>query len=468
VKAMQLVFGGERVDTARHQEVRNPSTGELVGLMPLATEAHLEIAVSKAATAYTTWKDTPDAERADACRRVASVIEANAQELARLLTLEQGKPLGGLGSRFEVGGAVAWARHAAELALPMEVLQDNADGRVELHRKPIGVVGSITPWNWPVMIASWHFAPAIRAGNTVVIKPSPNAPLSTIRMVQLINEVLPPGVINVITGDNEIGAAMSRHPGIAKLIFTGSTATGRRIMESAAPTLKRLTLELDGNDAGIVLPDADPKAIAEGLFWGAFINSGQTCACLKRLYVHDSIYGDVCRELTTYARNVTVGDGLAEASVLGPLQNKTQFDIVSSYVEDARAKGGRVLLGGDPPSGPGYFYPITLVADVDHGCKLVDLEQFGPALPIIRYSTVSEAIAKANDSVTGLGGSVWGKDLAQAKSVASQLECGSVWINKHGTVQPNAPFGGVKQSGFGVEFGVDGLTEFTSIQTVFC
>jgi acyl-CoA reductase-like NAD-dependent aldehyde dehydrogenase len=466
VKPMQLVFGGERVDTARHQEVRNPSTGELVGLMPLATEAHLEIAVSKATTAYATWKDTSDAERADACRRIASVIETNAHELARLLTLEQGKPLGGLGSRFEVGAAVAWARHAAEIALPVEVLQDNAEGRVELHRKPIGVVGSITPWNWPVMIASWHFAPAIRAGNTVVIKPSPNAPLSTIRMVQLINEVLPPGVINVITGANEIGAAMSRHPSIAKVIFTGSTATGRRIMESAAPTLKRLTLELGGNDAGIVLPDADPKAIVEGLFWGAFINSGQTCACLKRLYVHDSIYDDVCRELTAYARNVTVGDGLAETSMLGPLQNKMQFDIVSSYVEDARAKGGRVLLGGDPPSGPGYFYPVTLVADVDHGCKLVDLEQFGPALPIIRYSTVSEAIAKANDSVSGLGGSVWGTDLAKAKSVASQLECGSVWINKHGTVQPNAPFGGVKQSGFGVEFGVDGLKEFTTIQTV--
>jgi acyl-CoA reductase-like NAD-dependent aldehyde dehydrogenase len=468
VKPMQLVFGGESIDTAHHQEVRNPSTGEMVGLMPLATEAHLEIAVGTAATAYAKWKDAPDAERADACRRIASIIEANAEELATLLTLEQGKPLGGLGSRFEVGAAVAWARHAAEIALPVDVLQDNPEGRVELHRKPIGVVGSITPWNWPVMIASWHISPAIRAGNTVVIKTSPNAPLSTIRMVQLINRVLPPGVVNVITGANEIGAAMSRHPGIAKVIFTGSTATGRRIMESAAPTLKRLTLELGGNDAGIVLPDADPKAIVEGLFWGAFINSGQTCACLKRLYVHDSIYGDVCRELTTYARNVTVGDGLAEASVLGPLQNKTQFDIVSSYVEDARAKGGRVLLGGDPPSGPGYFYPITLVADVDHGCKLVDLEQFGPALPIIRYSTVSEAIAKANDSVTGLGGSVWGKDLAQAKSVASQLECGSVWINKHGTVQPNAPFGGVKQSGFGVEFGVDGLKEFTSIQTVFC
>jgi len=286
--------------------------------------------------------------------------------------------------------------------------------------------------------------------------------------VQLMNEVLPAGVVNVVTGDNEIGSAMSRHPGIAKMTFTGSTATGRRIMESAAPTLKRLTLELGGNDAGIVLADADPKAIAEGLFWGAFINSGQTCACLKRLYVHDSIYDDVCRELTAYASNVPMGDGVAESSALGPVQNKMQFDIVSSCVEDARAKGGRVLLGGNPSNGPGYFYPVTLVADVDHGCKLVDTEQFGPALPIIRYSTVAEAIAKANDSTMGLGGSVWGTDLAKAKDVAGKLECGSVWINRHGMIQPNAPFGGIKQSGFGVEFGAEGLKEFTTVQTVFC
>jgi acyl-CoA reductase-like NAD-dependent aldehyde dehydrogenase len=465
---IQLVIGGEAVKTDRHQEIRNPSTGDVVGLMPLATEADLDTAVRKAASAFATWKDTTDAERADACRRIASVIETHAEELAKLLTLEQGKPLGGLGSRFEIGCSAQWTRHTAETALPVEVLQDGPEGRVELHRKPIGVVASITPWNYPVMIACWHIAPAIRAGNTVVIKPSPNAPLSTIRLVELINEVLPPGVVNVISGANEIGAAMSRHPGIAKVIFTGSNATGRRIMESAAPTLKRLTLELGGNDAGIVLPDADPKAIAEGLFWGAFINSGQTCACLKRLYVHDSIYEDVCRELTAYARNVPVGDGLSETSALGPLQNKMQYDIVASCVEDARAKGGRVLLGGNPSDGPGYFYPVTLVADVDHGCKLVDIEQFGPALPIIRYSTVAEAIAKANDSAVGLGGSVWGTDLEQAKDVARRLECGSVWINKHGAIQPNAPFGGVKQSGFGVEFGVDGLKELTTIQTVFC
>jgi acyl-CoA reductase-like NAD-dependent aldehyde dehydrogenase len=239
-------------------------------------------------------------------------------------------------------------------------------------------------------------------------------------------------------------------------------------MSSASDTLKRLTLELGGNDAGIVLPDADPRAIAEGLFWGAFINNGQTCAALKRLYVHDSIYDETCNALTAYAKNIPVGDGLDPNSALGPVQNRSQFDIVSSFVEDAKAKGGRILLGGKADGGTGYFYPVTLVADVDHGCKLVDLEQFGPALPIIRYSTIEDAIAKANDSPSGLGGSVWGTDLAQARAVASRLECGSVWINKHGAIQPNAPFGGVKQSGFGVEFGEEGLKEFTTIQTVFC
>ena len=463
-----LMIGGKKVAAAAHAEVPNPSTGEIVGKMPLASKADVDAAVAAAKLAFEEWKNTPDSERAEACRRMAAIIEANAEELAQLLTREQGKPLGGLGSRFEIGGALAWTRHTAELNLPVEVLQDTPEGRVELHRKPLGVIASITPWNWPVMIACWHIMPAVRAGNTVVIKPSPLTPLSTIRLVELINQALPAGVVNVITCDNETGALLAAHPDVAKVTFTGSAATGRKVMAGAADTLKRLTLELGGNDAGIVLPGADPKAIAEGLFWGAFINNGQTCAALKRLYVHDSIYEETCAALTDYARNVTVGDGLDPNSALGPVQNRNQWEIVRSFVEDAKAKGGRVLLGGEAPGGPGHFYPITLVADVDHGCKLVDLEQFGPALPIIRYSNIEEAIAKANDSPAGLGGSVWGSDAAQNRAVASRLECGSVWINKHGAIQPNAPFGGVKQSGFGVEFAEEGLKEFTTIQTVFC
>jgi acyl-CoA reductase-like NAD-dependent aldehyde dehydrogenase len=466
MNSYNLFIGGRSVPTAQHAEIKNPSTREVVGLMPLASTAQLDEAVAAAREAFKSWSKTDDAERQRACHAIADLIQANSEDIAQLLTREQGKPLNGLGSRFEMGGAYAWTRATADLVLPVEVLQDSPDGRVELHRKPIGVVGSITPWNWPVMIACWHIIPAVRAGNTVVIKPSPLTPLSTIRLVELINQVLPPGVVNVVTGDNSIGAALSAHPDIAKMTFTGSTETGKKIMSSAVATLKRLTLELGGNDAGIVLPDADPKAIAEGLFWGAFINNGQTCAALKRLYVHDSIYDAVCEALVDFARTVPVGDGQDEANLLGPVQNEMQFNKVRDMVEDARAKGGHVLLGGTPGTGPGYFYPITLVADVDHGVWLVDDEQFGPVLPIIRYSDVDEVIARANANPAGLGGSIWSADAAKAKHYATQLECGSVWINKHGAIQPNAPFGGVKQSGFGVEFGADGLKEFTIPQTV--
>ncbi|MBX5101189.1 aldehyde dehydrogenase family protein [Rhizobium lentis] len=466
MKQSTLLIGGETVATTYHAPVTNPSNGEIVGYMPLAQQAELDQAVAAAAAAFKSWSWTSNEERAAACRAIAEKIGEHAEELAQILTREQGKPLNGLGSRFEIGGALAWTRHTAELDLPVEILQDDNEGRVELHRKPIGVVGSITPWNWPVIIACWHIMPAVRAGNTVVIKPSPLTPLSTIRLVEIINEVLPAGVVNVITGENSIGAALSAHPGIAKMTFTGSTETGKKIMASAVATLKRLTLELGGNDAGIVLPDADPKAIVEGLFWGAFINNGQTCAALKRLYVHDSIYEEVCQGLAVYTAKIVVGDGLDEASILGPVQNEMQFNKVRELVDDARANGGRILTGGAPMERPGFFYPITLVADVDHGVRLVDEEQFGPALPIIRYRDVDEVIARANQNPAGLGGSVWSSDAQKAKRYAMQLECGSVWINKHGTIQPNAPFGGVKQSGIGVEFGAEGLKEFTTIQTV--
>lgn len=462
-----MIIDGKPVAAKSHFPVYNPSTGAIVGHAPAATKADLDAAVAAAQTAFTTWSQKSDEELRDACLAVAGKLEAHAAELAELLTKEQGKPLNGLGSRWELGGAKAWAGFTASLSLPVKVLQDDDSGKVELHRKPLGVVGSITPWNFPVMISIWHYMPALRTGNTVVVKPSPYTPLSTLRMVELAQEVLPPGVLSCVTASDDgenIGAAMSSHPGIRKIVFTGSCATGKRVMQSAAETMKRLTLELGGNDAGIVLPDVDPKAIAEGLFWGAFINNGQTCAALKRLYVHEDVYEAVCTELTAFASKIPVGDGMSEESILGPIQNKMQFDKVASLVADAKTKG-RVLLGGEP--GEGLFFPPTLIADLSNDAPLVAEEQFGPALPIIKYSNLDEAVAQANDSENGLGGSVWSSDIEAAKKVAARMECGSVWINKHGAIQPNAPFGGVKSSGLGVEFGEEGLVEYTDIQVVF-
>jgi len=462
-----MTIGGRKVAGQESFAVMNPATGAVVGHAPNASEADLDSAVQAAKAAWPAWSALPDAQRQAACAALAGKLADHAEEIARLITLEQGKPLGGLGSRFEMGGAQAWAGYTASLSMPVKVLQDDISGRVELHRKSIGVVASITPWNWPVMIAIWHIVPALRAGNTVVIKPSPYTPLSTLRTVEVLNTILPPGVLNVVTSDDRlfnIGAAMAAHPDIRKVVFTGSCATGEKVMQTAARTMKRLTLEMGGNDAGIVLPDSDPAAIAEGLFWGAFINNGQTCAAMKRLYVHDSLHDAVCDALVAYARTVPMGNGLDEGSVLGPINNKMQFDKVSRLVADG-ARQGRVLLGG--AADEGLFFPVTLIADLPADAPLIVEEQFGPALPIIRFTDIDEAIAAANDSPNGLGGSVWSKDVDKARAIALRLECGSVWINKHGAIQPNAPFGGVKRSGLGVEFGEEGLLENTDIQIIF-
>jgi len=465
-KRYDLVIDGEKVATSEHFEIRDPGTGEVVGESPIATREDLDRAVAAARHAYKSWSMSSDQERKDAVNRVADAIHANMEELAELLTREQGKPLNGLGSRFELHGAEAWARHTGTLELPIEVLHDDETGRVELHRKPLGVVGSITPWNFPILIAIWHVVPAIRTGNTVIIKPSPYTPLSTIRLVEILNGVLPKGVLNVVAGRDDLGQMMTEHPDIQKIVFTGSCATGKKVMQTASNTLKRVTLELGGNDAGIVLPDAQPKEIAERLFWGAFINNGQTCAALKRLYVPDAIYDEVCDALVDYAKNVPVGHGLDESSVLGPIQNKMQYDKVVDLVEDAKRSGARVLCGGEAPEGPGFFYPVTIVADATDGMRIVDEEQFGPVLPVIRYTDLEDAIERANGLDVGLGGSAWSSDVGKAKAVAARLECGTAWINNHGAIKPFAPFGGVKGSGLGVEFGELGLKEYTSVQVV--
>lgn len=461
------IINGKPIAAPVSFDVLNPATGALAGHAPRADAAQIEAAIAAAKAAFPGWAATPDSDRQAALRAMAGAIEANAEELARLLTLEQGKPLGGLGSRFEVGACIGWLMNTAGLTLPDEVIQNDDKAHIVVVSKPIGVVAAIAPWNWPLMIAIWQIAPAIRAGNTVVLKPSPLTPLATLRMVELLAAVLPPGVLNCVAALDDVAPILSRHADVGKVSFTGSTETGKKVMVAASDTLKRLTLELGGNDAAIILPDVDPAAIAEGLFWGAFINNGQTCACLKRLYVHDDVYDAVCSHLADFVRKVPMGDGMDEASIMGPVQNAMQFAKVGQMVTDAAAKGGRILTGGAPAGGPGYFYPITLVADARHGMRLVDEEQFGPALPIIRYSDLDDAIRLANDSTMGLGASVWSGDAVRAAGIVTRLESGIAWVNSHGGLNPNAPFGGVKQSGFGVEFGEDGLREFTLRQTVF-
>jgi acyl-CoA reductase-like NAD-dependent aldehyde dehydrogenase len=461
-----LIIDGKRIPAETSFSVVNPANETSAGECPIASRTQLDAAVAAAAKAFETWSQTSDEEREAACGRLVGVLNDNAEELAQLLTKEQGKPLNGAGSRFELGGAAAWAGYTGSLSLPEKVIQDDENVTIVQRRKPIGVVGSITPWNWPLLIAIWHVVPAIRTGNTVVIKPSPYTPLSTLRMIELFNEVLPPGVLNCVTGTDELGAWMTSHPDIQKIIFTGSINTGKKVMGSSADTLKRITLELGGNDAGIVLDDVDPKAVAPGIVQGAFINNGQTCGALKRLYVHESVYDELCEELAKAATGAKMGDGADEATEQGPIQNKMQYEKVVGLYKDAVANGGRVLCGGDIPEGPGYFMPYTIVADVTDGMRIVDEEQFGPLLPVIRYSKLEDAIASANGLETGLGGSVWASDLERGAQVAAQLECGSAWVNSHGGIAPNVPFGGVKCSGIGVEFGEEGMQEYTTIQVV--
>jgi len=463
MSSFKFLIGGKLVDGDQQMAVINPATEQpIVTDAPRASLAQVNAAVAAAKAAYPAWSAKSLAERRKYLLKIADVIEQNLPELAQLLTQEQGKPLNV--SQWEVGGMAAFFRHLAQLELPAKLIEDSPTRRVEQHRRPLGVVAAIVPWNFPLALLGSKLPPALLAGNTVVLKPAATTPLATLRFGELIRDVLPPGVLNVIADANDLGDVLTRHPDVRKISFTGSTATGKRVMACAADTLKRVTLELGGNDAGIVLDDVDPKTVAPGIFMGAFFNSGQVCIALKRLYVHDKVYDAVVSELSAIANAAVVGDGLKEGTQYGPLQNKMQYDKVKGYIEAGR-RDGRIAAGGEV-SGAGYFIRPTIVADIAEGSKLVDEEQFGPVLPVIRYTDVDDAVARANASAYGLGGSVWSSSVERAVGVASRLECGTAWINKHCELAPNIPFGGAKSSGMGVELGESALEEFTQVQIV--
>ncbi|MDN6637489.1 MAG: aldehyde dehydrogenase family protein [Yaniella sp.] len=440
--------------------VHDPATHELIGNTADSSTDDVDAAVARAQEAQKSWGALTHAERSGYLHKAADAVKESAEALAEILAREVGKPLNGPNARFEAGACEAWLRANADFEVEDEVLVDDESGHAVLSYVPIGVVGAIGPWNWPMMISVWQLAPSLRMGNTVVMKPSEHTPLSVQALVHVINQVLPADVLQVLPGDGEIGQAVSGHKDIDKIMFTGSTKTGQAIMRSAASDMKRVTLELGGNDAGIVLDDINVEEMAQELFWGAFINTGQTCAALKRLYVPATIYDDVVNALAKIAAETPMGQGMSEENVLGPLQNKAQQSIVAGLVEDARTAGATIATGGNPEKDqPGYFYPATIVSDVAQDNPLVQNEQFGPALPIIKYDSLDQAIEWANELEVGLGSSVWSADEAKAREVANQLIAGTTWINKHGAVDPRIPFGGVKKSGMGLEFGVEGLKQ---------
>ena len=464
-KTYSNLIDGELVTTAGTMDVINPATEEVVGQVPSAGQDELDRAVEAARRAFQSWKKTTPEERQKVVQGIAATIKENADELFRLLTSEQGKPHNQ--AQQEIYGAAGLAAAQSTLRLEDVINQDDDTRLSRTRRVPVGVVGGIVPWNFPIMMAIQKIVPALVAGCTIVLKPSPFTPLTTLRIAELIKDVVPAGTVNIITGPDELGPMITSHPGIDKITFTGSTATGKKIMEGASKDLKRITLELGGNDASIVLADADVEKVAEQLFWSSFSNAGQVCIAAKRIYIHEDIYDDLSKAIAAYAKTVKVGDGAQQGTGVGPIQNKKQFERVCELIQDAKDQGYQFLTGGDvDPSGTGYYVPITILDNPPEDARIVAEEQFGPVMPLMKFASVDEAIERANASEYGLAGAVWTADAEQGVAVAERMETGTVWVNEFMHLSPFAPFGGHKQSGIGAEYGIDGLKEFTYPQVI--
>jgi len=462
--AFNLVIDGRVVAGAATMEVLNPATGQAFATCPRADAKQLEAAVKAAKAAFPAWAKLGIEARRAKLLRIADALEARIPEFAELLTLEQGKPLAQ--ATGELQGSVIMMRMLAAMDLPSKVLREDEREKIIEHRTPLGVVAAITPWNFPMVLLAVKVTPALLAGNTVVAKPAPTTPLASLRFVELCNEHLPAGVINSITDQNDLGGLLTKHPDVAKVSFTGSTVTGKKVMESAAASLKRITLELGGNDAAIVLDDVDVKEVAPKIFAGAMVNAGQVCLAIKRLYVHESQYEQMCAELAKLAATAVVGDGMKPQTEIGPLQNQMQYEKVKGLIEDARRQG-RIIAGGEIPAGPGYFIRPTIVRDLPDSARLVCEEQFGPVLPVMSYKSVDEAVARANDTHYGLGGTVWTSNPERGAQVAMRIDSGTVWVNSHLNNYPDIAAGGAKQSGIGAELGLEGLHEYTQAHHVY-
>jgi acyl-CoA reductase-like NAD-dependent aldehyde dehydrogenase len=466
-----LYIGGEwTVGTGPELAIENPATEATIEVVRTASFGQVDEAVRAANAAFASWRKLSTGDRAHALQVAANRLEEHAEEIARILTIEGGKPL--LENRDEIGWCVACLRFYSELARTSEgtVIPPIEPTQLALVLKePIGVVGAIVPWNYPLLLLFWKLAPALAAGNVVIVKPSELTPLSTVRTFELALAHLPSGVVQLVLGAGDVGRSLVEHSDVHCIAFTGSTTTGQWIARTAADTMKRVNLELGGKDAFIVCDDVVDDVLdtaARGGVWAAYLNAGQVCTSAERFYVHEAVYDDYVDRFVHHANAIRIGDPLADGVDLGPMVSEAQRSRTERHVADARERGATLLAGGERHGDRGWFYRPTVLVDVRDDALVLDEETFGPVAPIVPVRSVDEAIARANASRYGLGANVYTRRLDYAMQCLRELRAGTVWINDPLTDNDAGPFGGFKMSGLGRELGTEGLEAFRETKHV--
>ncbi|ETN42322.1 uncharacterized protein HMPREF1541_01476 [Cyphellophora europaea CBS 101466] len=459
------VIDGKLTTTEKTRTGINPATSEPNDPVPVSTPEDVDRAVAAAEKAFPSWADTPYGERRKAVNAFADALEGEKENFAKLLVKEQGKPLHF--ARFEIDFTLQIMRTVTSFDLPTEEIVNEPDRRVLVRYVPLGPTVGIVPWNYPILLACGKIAPALLTGNTIIIKPSPFTPCGDLKLCELGQRFFPPGVLQCLSGDDNLGPWMTAHPGPRKISFTGSSATGKKVMASASATLKRVTLELGGNDPAIVLDDVDVEQVAPKIATLAFLNSGQICLALKRIFVQEGIYDKFRDAMVRYTQTLKMGEGNEDGVFLGPIQNSMQYERVKGFFAEIEQQEQKVAVGGKNPDGKGYFITPTILENPKDESRIVTEEPFGPIVPLLQFTTEEEAVARANKTNLGLGASVWSGNVERANKLAAKLEAGNVWVNTHFELDPRAPFGGHKESGIGLEFGMGGLKGWCNSQTLY-